>query len=86
MNRKELKAQMARHGDTNETMAQALNMSVPSFSMKLNGRRDFTQTEIHGIINRYNLDAPEVVTIFFTPEVSCKEDTLAESDTCDGRT
>lgn len=86
MNRNELKAQMARHGDTNETMAGALDMSVVSFSMKLNGRRDFTQTEIHRIIDRYNLEAPEVITIFFTPEVSCKEDTVTESDTYDGGT
>lgn len=84
MNRNELRAHMARHGDTNETMAKALNMSVVSFSVKINGRQDFTQSEIQGIIDRYKLEAPEVITIFFTPEVSLKTDTLTDSDTGNG--
>lgn len=70
MNKNELRAEMARHGDTNETLAKYLGLSAPSFSKKLNAERDFRQSEIMKIRDRYSLTAEDVVRIFFTSEVA----------------
>lgn len=69
MNKNELRAQMARHGDTGQTLAEALNIAVTSMSEKLNGKRDFTQSEISAIKRRYSLSPDEVDAIFFDFEV-----------------
>ena len=61
-----LRSFMAKYGDTNDTLAQALNISYGAFSQKINGHRPFTQTEIKATIERYNLDADDVQKIFFT--------------------
>ena len=70
MVRNELRAHMARHGDTNETLAKALGISYVAFSQKINAKQSFTQSEIQIIINRYNLSPKDVHNIFFAPEVS----------------
>jgi predicted transcriptional regulator len=69
MNKKELRAEMARHGDTNESLADYLGISAAAFSKKINAERDFRQTEIARIILRYSLTAEDVGRIFFAPEV-----------------
>lgn len=73
MDKNELRAWMARNGDTNQTLARALGISAPSFSKKINAVHDFRQTEIQKIINRYNLSAAAVERIFFDNEVEQKE-------------
>ena len=72
MNANELRAQMARHGDSAKALAKALDMAEATLSCKLNGKRNqcFTQYEIQMIIDRYNLTAEEVMLIFFAPIVS----------------
>lgn len=72
MNANELRAQIARHGDTAKALAQALGMAEATLSCKLNGRRNqcFTQFEIQTIIDRYSLTAEDVMLIFFAPNVS----------------
>lgn len=72
MNTNELRAQMARYGDSAKSLAKALDMSESSLSCKVNGRRHqcFSQSEIQHIIDRYNLAAEDVMLIFFAPEVS----------------
>ena len=70
MNKNELRAQMARHGDTGQTLAEALGISMQAFSEKINAKTSFKQTEIQCIINRYNLNAEDTQRIFFAIEVS----------------
>ena len=70
MNKNELKAEMIRHGDTSQTLAAALGRTSRAFSMKINGKRSFTQAEIQVIVDRYQLDAEEIQRIFFSLEVS----------------
>ena len=69
MNKNELRAQMARHGDNSVSLAEALGISVTSISEKINGKRDFTQSEISIIKQRYNLTPDETDVIFFTVKV-----------------
>ena len=72
MNANELRAQMARHGDNNVSLAKAMNKSESTISCKMNGKRNmrFSQTEMQFIIDRYNLSAEDVMQIFFAPQVS----------------
>lgn len=70
MNKKELRAYMARHGDTCQSLAEALGLSTSTFSDKINGHSCFRQTEIQIIIDRYELTAEEVMRIFFALDVS----------------
>ena len=70
MNKNELRAQMARHGDNGQSLARALGISLAAFSDKINAKTCFKQTEIQVIIDRYNLGAEETQKIFFTLEVS----------------
>ena len=69
MNKNELRAQMARYGDTGQTLAEALGMAINTLSEKMNGKRDFTQSEIRAIKQRYNLSPEEIDLIFFNLEV-----------------
>lgn len=79
MNANELRAQMARHGDSAKALAKALDMAESTLSCRMNGRRNmcFSQYEIQIIIDRYSLTAEEVMLIFFAPQVS-KIETLDE--------
>ena len=70
MRNRELLAQMAKNGDTYKTLAQALGRTYTAVWQKANGVRPFTQSEIQLIIDRYNLKAKDIQTIFFAPEVS----------------
>jgi len=71
MNRNELRAEMARHGDTSEVLAKLMDISTNAFSYKLNGKsKGFTQSEIQMIIDRYDLSSEAIWRIFFAPCVS----------------
>lgn len=70
MNTSELKAEMARHSDTGAILADFLNLTPTSVSLKLNGKRDFTQGEIAKIKERYGLSAQRIDDIFFSRKVS----------------
>ena len=70
MRSNELRAHMARHGDTNQTLAEYLGISNATCSEKINGKRDFSQTEIKHIKIRYQLTSEELDYIFFALEVS----------------
>ena len=56
---------MALHGDTQGSLAQALEMAQETLSRKLNEQGEFSQSEIKVIKNRYNLTPEEVDAIFF---------------------
>ena len=68
MNELLLKVFMREHGDTQETLAQALNIHPHTLYMKMresNRKQQFTQEEINFITKRYNLTPENVVKIFF---------------------
>ena len=60
-----LKAKMVLFGDTISTLAAALGINRQNASIKVNGKRDFKQTEIAKIKERYKLTLEEVAAIFF---------------------
>ena len=60
-----LKAKMVLFGDTISTLAAALGINRQNASIKVNGKRDFKQTEIAKITERYKLTLEEVAAIFF---------------------
>ena len=74
MNKKELHAFMVRFGDTGATLSEALGINSATLSLKMNGKRSFTQTEIAIIIRRYSLTHEEVIRIFFCPSGVEKEE------------
>ena len=67
LNKKLLKAKMIIYGDTNESLASAIQLSPQRLSAKINETNgaEFTAGEIKIIIKRYNLTADEVFDIFF---------------------
>lgn len=67
MNKRLLESKMKLHGDTNASLAEFLGKSPQSLSAKKNfsNGRDFTQTEIKMIVERYSLTAEEIERIFF---------------------
>ena len=72
MNANELRAHMARHGDSAKMLAKALKRAESTLSCKMNHQRNmcFTQDEIQKIIDRYDLTADDVMLIFFARDVS----------------
>ena len=61
-----LKSVMIKNGDTQQDLADAIGVSISTLNAKINGKRSsFRQSEIIAIMNRYNLEASEVVAIFF---------------------
>lgn len=65
MNKQELKAEITRHGDRQEDLAKAIDMSPAALSARINGITPFTQPEIELIAIRYNLSAEDIQRIFF---------------------
>ena len=70
MQERELKAAMVLHGDTIQTLAEALSISQSTMCAKLKGQRDFWRSEIDTIRDRYQLTPEDVDRIFFADEVS----------------
>ena len=63
--KRKIKAVLKRFGHTQNDLAELLGVTYQSVSIKLNGHKDFTQTEIFKIMTMYNLTPEEVVDIFF---------------------
>lgn len=60
-----LKSIMILNSDTVQALALSLGVNRQNISAKLNGKRDFKQSEINKIIVRYNLSDVQIRTIFF---------------------
>lgn len=73
MNANLLKAKMKEFGDTQVVLAAALGISRSRLMAKINGVSDFRQNEILFIKDRYALTASEINSIFFSPELSLKD-------------
>lgn len=71
MNQNELKAEMRRNGDTQEKLAEALDLSLSGVNNRVNGRVEFRRSEINIIRHRYHLSAEDTIRIFFEDGVSC---------------
>jgi len=69
-----------RNDGTQEMLAKKMGISLSCLNAKINetGNREFRQSEISFIRDRYDLSEQEVVEIFFGAKVS-KEDTEAVS-------
>lgn len=60
-----LKSKMVLNNDTTIALAKCLGVNRQNVSVKVNGKRDFKQTEIAKIIKRYNLSDQEIRAIFW---------------------
>lgn len=60
-----LKSIMVLNSDTVQALALSLGVNRQNISAKLNGKRDFKQSEINKIIARYNLTDFQIRAIFF---------------------
>jgi DNA-binding XRE family transcriptional regulator len=75
---------LSKYGQTQKDLADVLGLTYQSVSIKLNGHKDFTQSEIYVIMVIYSLTPDEVIDIFFqkgltpNPEKSDHELELAE--------
>lgn len=67
MDKKLLKAEMVLHGDTNQTLGDAIGISASRLSAKINETNgaEFTKGEIEGIRARYGLSNDKLLAIFF---------------------
>ncbi len=61
-----LKQVLERFGHTQNDLAELLGITYQSLSIKMNGHKDFKQSEIFKIIHYYNLTPEEVMDIFFS--------------------
>lgn len=67
MNKPLLTSFMAKFGDTQETLAKALGLSLSRLNAKINERdgASFNQNEMSVIISRYSLTQNDAMSIFF---------------------
>lgn len=71
MNEALLRSQMVKNGDTQDSLAAAMGISLSRLNAKINSNKaEFRQNEILFIKRRYNLSPDEVDAIFFNPKVS----------------
>jgi plasmid maintenance system antidote protein VapI len=64
-----LVSKMKLFGDNQTDLANAMNLSLASVNAKINGKSNWTQSEISFIKDRYNLTPEEVIEIFFNESV-----------------
>lgn len=70
MNGTSLKSVMVKHNDTQEKLAEVLDLPVSGLNARINGKIDFRRSEINAIRRRYGLSPEETISIFFEEEVS----------------
>lgn len=75
MNKRKLNAVMQLHGESQQNLADYLQMSLSRLNAKINEYRgaQFRQNEIAAIQEHYDLSAEEVNEIFFASLVSQKD-------------
>lgn len=75
MNKRKLNAVMQLHGESQQNLADFLEMSISRLNAKINEYRgaQFRQNEIAAIQEHYSLTAEEVNEIFFASLVSQKD-------------
>lgn len=63
--KEKIKAVLKRYGQTQNDLSTLLGITYQSVSIKMNGHKDFTQSEIFMIMVTFRLTPEEVVDIFF---------------------
>ena len=72
INKNLLRSYMANSGHTNDSLADAIEISRVSFSYKINNKRPFNSNEISKIARVLNLKPEETMLIFFADDVDEK--------------
>jgi len=82
VNKKLLISKMKFYGDIYNDLAQYLGISLSRVTAKINetSGAEFNQGEIRKIRNRYKLSDEEVISIFFTEDVSCKDTNIKNNN------
>lgn len=70
MNRSELRAEFARQGISNRTIASELNISEQAFYNKMSGTSEFKESEIKKLIQILGLSASDVDRLFLSESVN----------------
>lgn len=70
MNRSELRAEFARQGISNRTIASELNISEQAFYNKMSGTSEFKESEIKKLIQILGLSASDVDRLFLSENVN----------------
>lgn len=70
LNKKRLKAAIMANDGNQATLAKAMDLSLSSLSLRINGHMEFTAGEVAFIRDRYKLTDAEVCQIFFDEKVS----------------
>ena len=67
MSRNRLKGVMVAHGDRQSDLAEAIGVSPSCLNHKINGKngKEFRESEIKKIADRYDMSPTEVFEIFF---------------------
>jgi putative transcriptional regulator len=73
MNTLELKSARIKRGLTQVDIAEKMNISSITYSLKERGKRDFTINEVSNIIKILNLSLLEINAIFFDNQLIVKE-------------
>jgi len=68
MDKELLLYEIRKNGMTAEKVSQAIGISKSAFSKKINGKSEFTLSEIQAIVNVLGLESP--MAIFFAAKVS----------------
>jgi hypothetical protein len=66
---------MVKHNDTQEKLAEVLDLPVSGLNARINGKIEFRRSEINAIRRRYGLSPEETVSIFLTKK--CPHKTLS---------
>ena len=70
MNTSGIKSLIAKHGETQGRLAEALGITPAALSKRVNGKALFKMSEVNKIRKRYKLSPEETVDIFFEESVS----------------
>lgn len=67
-----LRGRAVEMGLSQKDIAQQIGISGTTYSLKINGRYPFKQSEIQKIVNLLSIPADEIGTYFFTQKVQKK--------------
>lgn len=70
MEKAAMRSVMAKNGDTQERLAEALDLCVSGLNARINGKIEFRAGEISKIVRRYKLTPDETTDIFFNQNAS----------------
>lgn len=72
MDKQLLRSLMTQHGDTQESLAAAMGISLSRFNAKINERAGaaFTKSEMEFMMGRYKMSSDLAMRVFFTQKVS----------------